>query len=128
MDLSARTSALHELESVDIESPVGGRIELYCEQYPVTQNERPIFERFLDAKSVQNRSAALAALVICGKFAVYEAAALQLHYDSRDGYGSAEEFAAINYLRKMSNLGNVRAHEILIRLDADPYIEKLYGG
>ncbi len=123
-----KARALAELSVIDTEAPAGGSIEAFCEQYPVSETERPVFERFLRAKSLGNRSAALAALVECGRMGGYEDDALQLHYDSRGGgLGNAEEFAALNFLRKMSELGSDRARSMLRRLDDDPYVRRLYG-
>ncbi|HEV2737878.1 MAG TPA: hypothetical protein VGU66_04785 [Candidatus Elarobacter sp.] len=127
MPISAKDRALAEIAAIDTEAPAGGSIEDYCEHYGVTESDRQVFERFLRAKSVQNRSAALAALVECGELSGYEADALQLHYDSRDGLGTPEEFAAIGYLRKMRDLGSNTARTMLERLDADPYVRRLYG-
>lgn len=123
-----KVRALAEIAEIDTEAPAGGSIEAYCERYLISETERPVFERFLRAKSVSNRSAALAALVECGRMGGYEDEALRLHYDSRDnGLGNAEEFAALNFLRKMSEMGSDRARSMLQRLDSDPYVRRLYG-
>jgi hypothetical protein len=128
MMLSEKERALSEIASIEMESPAGGHIEAFCEQYPITERERPVLERFLRAKSVGNRSAALAALVECGQMIGYEEDALRLHFDSRgDGLGAPEEFAAIHYLRKMSSLGSQSATVMLKQLDSDPYVRRLYG-
>ena len=58
----------------------------------------------------------------------YEKEALRLHHDSHDnGLGNAEEVAALNFLRKMSEMGGDRARSMLQRVDGDPCVRSLYG-
>ena len=67
------------------------------------------------------------ALVEYGKRVGYEADAIALHYQTRSGVGSPEEFAALRYLREMSLSSSVVAKRLLIVLGRDPYIAKLFG-
>ncbi len=118
---------LSEIAARDIDSPVGGIIEIFLDKFVVSADSIPVFERFLGSTDVDNRSAALMALTQYGKRIGYEADAIVLHYQTRTGLGSPEEFAALRYLREMSLVGSDVAKRILILLDRDPYIKQLYG-
>lgn len=111
----------------DIKAPVGGIIEDFLDGFAVSDESVPIFERFLGSANADNRSAALMALVEYGKRVGYEADAIALHYQTRSGVGSPEEFAALRYLREMSLSSSVVAKRLLIVLGRDPYIAKLFG-
>jgi hypothetical protein len=87
----------------------------------------PLLERFLRSRLVTNRSASLEALVIYGKRSNYASDAVLLHFQSRDGVGSPEEFAATDYLRRMRHRGSPEAARALDLLDAEPYVQRLYG-
>ena len=110
----------------DLESQaVADLIHEYCDHHRVTSDEKPIMERFLSSRSVRNRSAALAALISWGKFTGYDADALLLHFDSRDGTGSQEEYDALEYLRRLQYLGSAVARRMLAQLYVQPYVRKL---
>lgn len=115
------------LEGCPLDEEIGGQIESYCEQYRVGVDERPIFERFLASSQVDNRSAALLALVECGHFDGYEGDAVLLHYQSREDDADPAEYAAINYLRMLAERGSHQARRILTLLNRDPYVRKMYG-
>ncbi len=118
---------LQYLRDVDINEPVGGCIETYCESQPVIEEIAPVFERFLRSRSLSNRNAALEALVVYGKRSGYATDAVLLHYQSRNGVGSPEEFAAIDYLRRLRSRGSASAARALDLMDAEVYIRRLYG-
>lgn len=118
---------LEKLKHVDIEEPVGFAIESFIEKHPVTDASVPVFERFLRAADLDNRSAALRALAQAGRRCGYEADALMLHFQARDGTGSPEEFAALGYLSDMREAGSSVARRILEALMRDPYVMALFG-
>ena len=118
---------LAKLAGRNIDAPSGGMIEMFLDKYPVSPESVPVFERFLGSTNSDNRSAALMALTQYGKRIGYEADAIALHYQTRTGFGSPEEFAALGYLREMSLSGSAVAKRLLILLDRDPYIAKLYS-
>jgi len=123
----SRLAHVEILKTIDIHSAVGGRIENYCDAFPITDDVIPVLERFLSSTRVENRDAALAALVIYGQRDGYEADAVLLHYQSRDyAGGSPEEFASIHYLRIMHDRGSATAFRLLDLLDADPYVRSLW--
>jgi len=122
-----RLAHVEVLKTIDINSPVGGRIENYRDAFPITNDVVPALERFLSSTRVDNRNSALAALVIYGQRDGYEADAVLLHYQSRDyAGGSPEEFASIHYLRIMQERGSATAFRLLDLLDADPYVRSLW--
>lgn len=126
-DLSSQATALTFLRNCELDETVGGFIENYCEVYSLTEDERPVFERFLMSPSLDNRSAALSALIQSGKFGGYEADALLLHYEGRTDRTSQVEFDGINYLRYLLEMGSNEADRILKLLNRQRYVRALYG-
>jgi hypothetical protein len=111
-----------------LDTVVSGRIEQYFEAFDITDDAVPVLERFLSPPLVTNRGAALCALVVYAGRPGYEADALLLHYQSRDNAGgSEEEFAAIDYLRRLRDRGSAVASRALMLLDSDPYVRALWG-
>lgn len=84
MQRTNKLEMLERLQKVDIETQVGGLIENHFELFLIEKDVVHLFERFLRAKSVENRRSALCALVVYGKLAGYEADAVLFHYQSRD--------------------------------------------
>jgi len=126
LDLDNEDSILAELLARDINTPIGGLIEEFLDRFPVTEGTIPVFERFLDSADVDNRSAALLALVEYGQRLGYEADALVLHYQTRSG-GSPEEYAALRFLRLMSERGSASAARAWALLGRDEYVTALFA-
>jgi len=108
-------SILKRLSEQDIHAPAGGAIENYYETYDISDAAIPILERFLLSSNLDNRSAALDAVL--------------LHFQGREFESvSTEVFEGLSHLASMRRGGNVAAERMAELLRSDPYVIKLWGG
>jgi len=121
-------SILKRLSEQDIHAPAGGAIENYYETYDISDAAIPILERFLLSSNLDNRSAALDALIIAKRYD-YAADAVLLHFQGREFESvSTEVFEGLSHLASMRRGGNVAAERMAELLRSDPYVIKLWGG
>jgi hypothetical protein len=128
-----RSEVLARLRDIDINSEVGGTIEDYFDTDVVINDHVDVdfavavFERFLLSRILDNRSAALEALVIHGRFQGYEADAVLLHFAAREDETSQVIFESTSILRRMSDGGSLEAGRVLRVLEDDPYVRRVFG-
>jgi hypothetical protein len=114
------------LAKSDVGRPAGFAIEVYRERFPITDRAVPVLERFLVSPVLDNRSAAIQALVDYGGREDYVVDALVLHFLSRDpSLGSQDTYATLRSLEKMKELGNPQAAKALVLLRMDPYVRDM---
>lgn len=128
-----RSELLSRLRDIDINREVGGTIEEYFDRdvviddCPEANNAIKVFERFLLSTILENRFAALEALVIYGCLHGYEADAVLLHFASREDTSSQGIFEATSLLRRMRDGGSFEADRVLRILEQDPYVKRMYS-
>jgi hypothetical protein len=114
------------LASADIDRPAGFAIEVYRERFPISERAVPVLEKFLVSRILDNRSAAIEALVNFGNRTDYVVDALVLHFLSRDEiFGTPHTYAALSFLQHMSELGNRDAERAMTLLRLDPYVIRM---
>jgi hypothetical protein len=112
MTEKSEADMLRDLHERDINAPAGGAIENFAEAYNVSDSAIPILERFLLSDNLDNRSAALEALIGAKRYD-YAADAVLLHFQGRECANvSMEAFDALSYLYLMRIAGNVSAERI----------------
>lgn len=109
------------LAESDIAQPAGFAIEVYRERFVITDDVARVLERYLLSKIVDNRSAALEALVVYGERTGYTGDALMLHYVTRDADDS-NYFFSLRVLRKMADRGDSAAKRVSELLERDPFV------
>jgi hypothetical protein len=117
---------LEFLATADVCRPAGFAIEVYRERFPISDRTVPVLERFLTSPILDNRSAAIQALVDYGGRDGYVVDALVLHFLSREpSLGSQDTYATLRSLEKMKELGNRQAAKALVLLRMDPYVRDM---
>jgi len=105
----------------DINEPLGADIEDFCDDFVVAPEMVPAFERILLSTLIDNRSAALWALVYYAHRVGYEADAVQLYFSARDADVEQAAAAALDYLGQMGKRGSAAAKRMSLLLARDPW-------
>jgi hypothetical protein len=114
------------LAAAEVDQPAGFAIEVYRERFPISDRAVRVLERFLESSILDNRSAAIQALVDHGGRDGYVVDALVLHFLSRDpSLASQDTYATLRSLEKMKELGNRQAARALVLLRMDPYVRDI---